>query len=99
MYRIGQLVWVRFHRYSVFRDVPDGEYPGVVVGYSSKAANMYLVDVEGVPLTRLARLGKDHENHWRCFQEALRPRDPPQEREELGSWDLCHWRPPIKERI
>lgn len=58
-----------------------GEIAAVVVEPHIMLIGWYIIDFEG-------------NKGWAAPENYLRPRNPPvREREQLGEWELCPWRP------
>lgn len=78
--KIGQRIWT----ISKGGDFSPGRYTGTVLGLSPKwgREGWWLVDFEGLPKTAIC-----HQDHMHPFDEL------PEQREQLGNWDLCPWRP------
>lgn len=77
--RPGQRVWTTAKGGG---DLPAGRYTGTAVGPSPKARGWWELNLDG------------HDKLYIAHQDYIFPLDdPPREREKLGEWGLCPWRP------
>lgn len=81
----GQKVWVMHHPTEGVG--PSGEYAGIIVGHlPHKGPDIYEITVEEIP---------PKHDYWWTHERYLRPRDDPPQREPIGEWELCPWKPSL----
>lgn len=94
MYKVGDPVWVIVPPNSLW--VPAGEHAGTIIGpaidhnpWPQYPGPVWPISVEGYP---------PPVNGYGDFvhpQIMLRPRHPPYDGDQIGSWDTCPYKPPV----
>jgi len=96
-FKPGDKVWIDNQGPVPF---PAGTYAGVLIRPSWVGSSWWDVALEDEsPLAYEDACFMANEQIMRHRDDPAPQQEPEQRRELLGSWDKCHWRPPVEEFV